>query len=246
MGWSILGGANPVTVLASAIPGVGQFTAQSAANTANKDISSARNIFEGEEAQKARTFSAEQAQIGRTFSAGQADINRAWQEQMSNSAVTRRMEDMKKAGINPILAGKFDASTPAGNIGVAGQPATAKANAHGATMGPALIDSMAVMNSLMDIRNKKKMGDKIQAETSGIRSGLPKKGFFEQLWEPAYNDMKNFKDWAMQYQSNAKQGKGLLDKADKYLEQATQKASERTFQFLNKGWKGTFKPVKKH
>jgi len=50
----------------------------------------------------------------------------------------------------------------------------------------------------------------------------------------------------MQYQSNAKQGKGLLDKADKYLEEATQKASERTFQFLNKGWKGTFKPFNKY
>ena len=56
--------------------------------------------------------------LGNNSAKHEAEKNRQWQEQMSNTSISRRMEDLRNSGLNPLLAvenASAGASTPSGS-----------------------------------------------------------------------------------------------------------------------------------
>lgn len=73
-----------------------------------------------------------------SYNSAEALKNREWQEHMSNTSYQRAVEDMKKAGLNPILAfSNGGASTPGGSAGTIS----------GASMGLASSSALGVSRS---------------------------------------------------------------------------------------------------
>lgn len=76
--------------------------------------------------------------VAMNYNSAEALANREWQEHMSSTAYQRAVEDMKKAGLNPILAfANGGASTPGGSAGTIS----------GASMGMASSSALGVSRS---------------------------------------------------------------------------------------------------
>ena len=120
--------------------------------------------LEDEAWERQASYNTASAREAMDFSSAEAEKNRQWQEYMSNTAYQRAVADLRKAGLNPLLAySQGSASTPTGSTAVSSQASSAKPEYNKNNISVELISLLA--NSAVSIFNSlsNAYGDTVKA-----------------------------------------------------------------------------------
>lgn len=156
-----------IPAIASVASGLLGKEGQENTNDANAEINSAQMAFNADQAQKARDYNSAEAQVNREF-----------QKEMSNTQYQRVVEDLNKAGLNPMMAyQRGGAGTPSGGQATATN-ATAGSmipmgNSYGAGANAA-ITAAQIANTQAQTKVAEATARKVEAEVPNVEASTTK------------------------------------------------------------------------
>lgn len=149
-------------------------------------------LYNTQEAEKQRDFNAKEAEKAREFNSAEAAKQRDWEQNMSSTAVQRQVEDMKKAGVNPILSSNLGgASTPGSSAASVG---AATSNNARSNVIPDIISSSAELVHAIGSTGPKKDDRKQIARVVNVATSAAKnkeREYSKEFLNSLYDDPKD-------------------------------------------------------
>lgn len=146
------------TALAAGASGILGYVGQQETNAMNRDLTNATNAQNMAEAER----------------------NRQFQREMSGTSHQREVEDLKKAGLNPLLSANGGASSPSGSTGQASAAQMANPYSH---FSGVMSTAMQTLQTLGNLKKQDAEVENLKMNTAVQGKGIPEADIKNKLYD---------------------------------------------------------------